>query len=88
MYFSNFFKKVDYVKPFVLFANGRQGGAAGGDHRLFEENNDSEGDAEQEAEASRFEVRAKGEVEEELRRAPEAEAERRGIIEAEARTGE
>ena len=41
-----------------------------------------------EAEASRFELRAKGEVEAELRRAMEAEAERTGIIEAETKTGE
>ena len=41
-----------------------------------------------EANASRFELRSKGEVEADLRRAleAEAEAERRGVIEAEERT--
>ena len=41
-----------------------------------------------EAKASRFELRAKGEVKAELTRALEAETERRGVIEADARTGE
>ena len=41
-----------------------------------------------EAEASRFEIRAKGEVKVELRRALEADAERRGVNEYEGRTGE
>ena len=40
------------------------------------------------AKASRFEIRAKGEVQAELWRALEAELERRGIIEYEERTGE
>ena len=35
-----------------------------------------------EAEASRFKIRAKGEVEADLRRALEAEVERRGLIKA------
>ena len=39
-----------------------------------------------EANASRFELRSKGEVEADLRRALDAEAERRGVIEAEERT--
>ena len=41
-----------------------------------------------EAEASKFEIRAKGEVDAELMMVLEAEAERRGIIEAEAKTRE
>ena len=41
-----------------------------------------------EAKALRFEIRANGEVQAELWRALEAELERRGIIEYEARTGE
>ena len=40
------------------------------------------------AKASRFELRSKGEVEADIRRAMEAEAERRDITKAESRTGE
>ena len=40
------------------------------------------------AKASRFNLKDKGEIKAELRRALEAEAERRGIIESEASTGE
>ena len=40
-----------------------------------------------EAEASRFKIRAKGEVEVELRRLLKDELERRGVIKAKARTG-
>ena len=54
----------------------------------MDENNDSEDDADQEAEASRFELMAKGGVEAGLRRALESKAERRGIVNAEARTRE
>ena len=39
-----------------------------------------------EAEASRFELRAKEDVDAELRRSLEAKSERRGIIKAEVRT--
>ena len=41
-----------------------------------------------EAEVSRFKIRAKGEVDVELMRALDAKSERRGILEAEARTRE
>ena len=40
-----------------------------------------------EAEESRFKIRAKGEVEVELRRLLKDELERRGVIKAKARTG-
>ena len=40
-----------------------------------------------ESEASRFKIRAKGEVEVELRRLLKDELERRGVIKAKARTG-
>ena len=40
-----------------------------------------------EAEASSFDIRSKGGVKTEIRRALEAEADRRGVIKSEARTG-